>query len=237
MIKKINTIDISLGPQLLPSVLSVIAGSIDVISFLGLGGLFTAHITGNLILIAAHIVTGSAVSLARLLSVPVFILVLGLTRLLAVGLEAAGLAPLQPLLLLQLLLLAGTLALGVAAGSPAAPDATNTVLAGMLGVSAMAVQNALVQISLKWAPSTAVMTTNITRFMIDVGEVLFGSDPAEVTGARSRAQCTWPAIVGFTAGASLGAACFAAAGMWSLVLPTGLALLALALVTKIEDGR
>ncbi len=41
------------------------------------------------------------------------------------------------------------------------------VLAGMLGVSAMAVQNALVQLSLKGAPATAMMTTNITRFVLD----------------------------------------------------------------------
>jgi len=52
--------------------------------------------------------------------------------------------------------------------------ATKAILAGMLGVSAMAVQNALVQISLKAAPSTAVMTTNITRFMMDVGDVMLG---------------------------------------------------------------
>jgi len=44
----------------------------------------------------------------------------------------------------------------------------------MLGVSAMAVQNALVQISLKGAPSTAVMTTNITRVMMDIGEMMLG---------------------------------------------------------------
>jgi uncharacterized membrane protein YoaK (UPF0700 family) len=230
MVLKINTIDSSLGTKLLPGMLSVIAGSMDVIGFLGLDGLFTAHITGNLILIAAHVVTGSAVSLARLLSVPVFILMLGLTRLLAAGLEAVGVAPLKPLLLLQLLLLAGSLTLGVAAGSPVAPDAATAILTGMLGVSAMAVQSAMVQISLKWAPSTVVMTTNITRFMMDIGEALLGYDPAEVAKARRRAQLTWPVIVGFTVGAGLGATCFAAAGLWSLVLPTGLALLALALV-------
>jgi uncharacterized membrane protein YoaK (UPF0700 family) len=43
--------------KLLSVVLSLIAGSADVISFLGLGGLFTAHITGNLVILAAHIVT------------------------------------------------------------------------------------------------------------------------------------------------------------------------------------
>ena len=35
---------------LLPAVLSTTAGATDVISFLVLGGLFTAHITGNLVI-------------------------------------------------------------------------------------------------------------------------------------------------------------------------------------------
>jgi uncharacterized membrane protein YoaK (UPF0700 family) len=101
--------------------------------------------------------------------------------------------------------------------------------AGMLGVSAMAVQNALVQISLKGAPSTAVMTSNVTRFAMDVGEVLLGGDPADVAKARNRAAHTLPAIVGFTVGCGLGAACEAQFGTWSLALPAGLALLAIAL--------
>src|SRR4029453_4957933 len=86
------SIDSSLGTKLLPSVLSVTAGSVDVISFLGLGGLFTAHIPGNLAILAVHLVGGGAGPLAPMLSVPVFMVVLGLTRLLVGGLEAIGLA-------------------------------------------------------------------------------------------------------------------------------------------------
>jgi uncharacterized membrane protein YoaK (UPF0700 family) len=78
-----------------------------------------------------------------MLSVPVFIVMVGLTRLLAGGLASVGLASLRPLLLLQFLLLAGFLVLCVAAGPRIDPNATNAILAGMLGVSAMAVQNAL----------------------------------------------------------------------------------------------
>ena len=223
----VPSVDSSLGMKMLPSVLSLIAGSVDVIGFLGLGGLFTAHITGNLILIAAHIVSGTGVPTVHLLSVPVFIAVLGLTRLLVAGLEAAGLASLRPLLLLQLFLLTGFLAFGVAAG----PNVSKimTIIAGMLGVSAMAVQNAMVVMSLKDSPSTAVMTTNITRFVMDVGEVLLGNDPDKVTEARRRALHTFPAIIGFSCGAGLGAACFVVAGLWSLMLPTTLALIALLL--------
>jgi uncharacterized membrane protein YoaK (UPF0700 family) len=235
----VPSVDSSLGLKLLPTVLSVIAGSADVISFLGLGGLFVAHITGNLVLLAAHLVTGTRVGVALLLSVPLFILVLGLTRLLAAGLEAIGVASLRPLLLLQFLLLVGFLALCVPTGRRIDPNAAIAIVAGMLGVGAMAVQNALVQLSLQGAPTTAVMTTNITRFTLDVGEVLLRRDPAGTAQARRRAARTWPAIVGFTAGAGLGAACYAAAGLWSLALPAGLALLALAisLASSPDDGQ
>ena len=213
---------IALNAKLLPSVLSVIAGSVDAIGFLGLGGLFTAHVTGNLVVLVAHLATGSRAPVANILSVPVFVAALGLTRLLA------GVS-LRPLLLLQLLLLVGFLALCASAGARVDPHAARAILAGMFGVSAMAVQNALVQISLKGVPSTAVMTTNITHFMMDIGEVLFGRKLSDVAKARARALLTWPAIVGFAAGCGLGATCEAAIGLTSLALPVGLAVLAVAM--------
>jgi uncharacterized membrane protein YoaK (UPF0700 family) len=225
----IPSVDSSLGTKLLPTLLSIIAGSVDAIGFVGLGGLFTAHVTGNLVILAAHLVSGGEASIAPMLSVPVFMVALGLTRLLVGGLESIGRASLRPLLLLQLLLLAGCLVLCIFAGPRINPDAPIAILAGMLGVSAMAVQNALVQISLKGAPSTAVMTTNITRFMMDVGGVMFGREAAEVAKAHSRANSTWPAILGFAVGCGLGAACEAAIGLRALALPIGLALLGLAM--------
>jgi uncharacterized membrane protein YoaK (UPF0700 family) len=230
-------VESSLNAKLLPTVLSIIAGSVDAIGFLGLGGLFTAHVTGNLVILAAHLISGGEAPVAPMLSVPVFMVALGLTRLLVGALDKIGFVSLGPLLLLQFVLLFGFLVLCVSAGPRIDPDAPIAIVAGMLGVSAMAVQNALVQISLKGAPSTAVMTTNITRFMMDVGGVMLGRDPADVAKARSRAMRTWPAIVGFAVGCGLGAAGEAAIGLGSLALPTGLALLALAMgLTAKRDG-
>jgi uncharacterized membrane protein YoaK (UPF0700 family) len=211
--------------QALLILLSVIAGCTDVIGFLGLG-LFTSHITGNLVLLAAHIVGGGDVAIARMLAIPVYIVMVGLTTLLARSLRLIGVASLRPLLFLQFLLLVGFLVCSVAAGPHIDPNAANAILAGMVGVSAMAVQNALVQISLKGAPSTAVMTSNVTRFAIDVGEALVGGDPADVANARNRAARILPVIVGFAAGCALGAACEVALGLWSLVLPASFALIA-----------
>ena len=223
------SVDTSLGAGLLPGVLSLIAGSVDVICFLGLGGLFAAHITGNLVVLAAHVASGRATPLAPILSVPVFIALLGLTRLFAAALQGTRHGTLRPLLGLQLVLLVSFLAVRVAAGPALDPAAPLAVVAGMLAVAAMAVQNALVQISMVGAPATAVMTTDITRFMMDVGALLLRRDPDEVARARSRASRTWPAILGFTIGCSLGAVFEAAFGPWSLALPTTMGLLALAL--------
>jgi uncharacterized membrane protein YoaK (UPF0700 family) len=86
-----------------------------------------------------------------------------------------------------------------------------------------------VNISVKGAPATAVITTNVTRLIMDVGEVLVGRDRDDVARARSRAKHTWPTVVGFVVGCGLGAWCEAVIGLWSLALPTGLALFALVL--------
>jgi hypothetical protein len=46
------------GSWLPSAVLSTTAGAVDVIGFLVPGGLFTAHISGNLCVVAAHYITG-----------------------------------------------------------------------------------------------------------------------------------------------------------------------------------
>ena len=60
----------------LPTLLSIIAGMVDVIGFLSLG-LFTAHVTGNLVVIAALLVRGGPPKMAQILAVPVFIVAVG----------------------------------------------------------------------------------------------------------------------------------------------------------------
>src|SRR4029077_16501928 len=153
----IPSIDSSPGIKLLPFVLAFVAGSVDVISFLGLDGLFTAHITGNLVVLAAHILARGEATLALVISVPLFVIMLAATRVLAAGLDRSGIPSLGVLLFVQFALLCAFLGICIAAGSGVSASAPSMILAGMLGVSAMAVQNALVHISLAGAPSTAVL--------------------------------------------------------------------------------
>jgi uncharacterized membrane protein YoaK (UPF0700 family) len=225
----IPSVDQSLPLKLLPFVLSLVAGSVDVIGFLGLDQLFTAHITGNLVVLAAHLVAGKSASLALMISVPLFIVMLAVTRLFADGLERYGIAPLRPLLFLQFVLLFGFLGICLVAAPGASAEAPAMLAAGMLGVSAMAVQNALVRIALVGAPSTAVLTTDITLLTTDFGEILLGRDASRIAKARRRAKHTWPVVLGFLLGCAAGAWLESRIGLRALVLPVGFAFIALAL--------
>jgi uncharacterized membrane protein YoaK (UPF0700 family) len=212
---------------LLPALLGSIAGSTDTIGFLAFGGLFTAHITGNFVVLAAHLVSRGEVSAAVILSVPVFVTVLLLTRWLVARLDAFGIGLLQPLLLLECLLLAGFLAMRIVSGTPVHVNAPSAVFAGMLGVTAMAVQNAVGQISLR-SVSTTAMTANVARLALDVGDIFVTRNLHDRNWWWSRTRQGGP-IAGFVIGCGLGAVCEAASNRWALALPVALAAFALAM--------
>lgn len=218
------------GSWLLPVVLSTTAGAVDVIGFLALGGLFTAHITGNVVVVAVHYVTGAFGEVGPLLAVPVFIAVLGVVTLTSLAAEKAGYGSRRGLLILQAALLAGCLGLGVGFGPFADADRPVAVSVGMLAVAAMATQNVLVRLTLLDAPSTAVMTTNITQLTVDLATLARGlGEPDDLAGAGRRAVATFPCVVGFVAGCAAGAALEVHFGLWALALPVALAALAVAL--------
>ena len=157
---------------LLPAVLSWTAGAMDVIGFLALGGLFTAHITGNLVIVAAHYITGGFSEVGPLLSVPVFIAVLGTLTVATKAAEKAGYGLRRPLLVLQSALLAICLGCGVRFGPFPDADCTMAVFVGMLAVAAMATQNALGKLTLSGTPPTAVMTSIMVQLTIDLATLV-----------------------------------------------------------------
>ncbi len=226
------------GAQLLPFVLSTTAGAVDIIGFLALGGLFTAHITGNVVVVAAHYVTRGYSQIGILLAVPVFITVLGVVTLVARAVETAGYKPRQMLLLLQVVLLAGCLGLGAGFGPFVDADCPMALLVGMLGVAAMATQNALVKFALPGVPSTAVMTTNITQLAIDIATLVGRrGEPDDLAEARRRATLTFSCVVGFVAGCAAGAVLEVHFGLWALALPVVLATLSVPLGQLRRDAQ
>jgi uncharacterized membrane protein YoaK (UPF0700 family) len=221
----------------LPVVLSATAGSVDVIGFLALGGLFTSHITGNLVVLAAHYVIGGFSRLGPLLSGPVFVTVLGAATLAFASAHNVR-ASRRALLLLQAIFLAGFLGLGVGFGPFRDPERATPVLAGMLGVAAMATQNALVRLTLPGSPSTAVLTTNMTLLAIDLAVLVRGRhEPDELVRARRRASVTSLCVAGFMIGCAAGAFLEIHLHLMALALPVILAALAIPLGEEWSDDQ
>ena len=64
--------------------LSFVAGYADTLSFIAMSGLFTAHVTGNMVLAAAHVSgQGGREAISNLVMIPVFMLAVALVALLA----------------------------------------------------------------------------------------------------------------------------------------------------------
>ena len=138
--------------------------------------------------------------------------------------------PLRPLLLLQTALLIGFLGLGVGFGRFPDANSSMAVLAGMLGVAAMATQNVLVKLALKGVPSTAVMTTNITQLTVDLATLARSRrNHGELAQARHRVRMTFPCIIGFVVGCAAGAVLEVRFGLWALALPVVLSALSVPL--------
>src|SRR6476660_8912114 len=188
---------------LLPAALSMTAGAVDVIGFLALGGLFTAHITGNLVVLLAHYVTGNFGEIGPLLAVPIFIVVLGVVTLTFIR-KPTSIAR-RELLVLQVVLLACFLGFGAGFGAFSNPDSNMAVFVGMLGVAAMATQNAVVRLALPGHPITAVMSTNATQLAVDLAMLTRClPESANVSKIRFHADVTTLAVVGFVVGVVAG---------------------------------
>src|ERR1700742_1099195 len=89
----------------LPLLLSLNAGYVDTAGFLALQGLFTAHVTGNFVTLAAALVLGTSGVVAKLLALPVFCAVVIASRWLGTLLSHRSTHPFVPLLVLKVLLL------------------------------------------------------------------------------------------------------------------------------------
>jgi uncharacterized membrane protein YoaK (UPF0700 family) len=169
--------DVARLERRLPPLLSAVASMVDVIGFVSLGKLFTAHVTGNLMVIAALLVRGGPPNLAQILAVPVFIIAVAAVGLIAKASDRRGPALARPLLLIHFLLLACALIFSVTHDPAANPHGLMAGVAAMIAVSAMACQFALLRLAVPGSASTAVMTGNVTAAVRSLLDTVSSGQP------------------------------------------------------------
>jgi uncharacterized membrane protein YoaK (UPF0700 family) len=205
--------------------LGFLAGYVDTLGFIALFGLFTAHVTGNFILIGANLASvaanqgvdaGHMTLLLKLLAFPAFILGVAAVPVI-IGWAAARNARALPLALgLQLVLLAAFMLFGMAAIPLGAAPGDLAIVAGLFGAAAMGVHSAISRLLMAHLAPTSMMTGNVTQVVIDVVAYLRGERGAGI-GARC-AKFVWP-VVAFGLGAVVAAFAWHAAGFLALCAP------------------
>jgi uncharacterized membrane protein YoaK (UPF0700 family) len=212
----------------LSPLLSVIAGMVDLIGFFTLGNIFTAHVTGNLVVVAALAVRGGPVNLPQVLAIPVFILALAAVWLVARASDRRGSRLAQLLLVVQLVLLVGVLIFSVITKPSASPHGLMAGIAVMIAVSAMACQYALFRLAMPRAVSSAVMTGNLTNTVLSLMDSLSPSRPLMPVDA-GRLKRSLRLLFGFLAGCGVAAAAISWLGDWAWSFPVALAAVAIAI--------
>jgi uncharacterized membrane protein YoaK (UPF0700 family) len=213
----------------LPVLLSFNAGYVDTVGYLALQGLFTAHVTGNFVTIGAALAFGTSGVVTKLSALPVFCLVILLTRLAGYGFQARNRRVLPAVLTLKFSLLAIAAGLAIWWGPFVNGDSWRAWATGMTLVAAMAIQNAAHRIHLGATPPSTLMTGNTTQIMIDVADCIRGL-PAETRAATiGRLRQMTKAVLSFAVGAAAAALLFSTMRMWCFAvapLVAGLARLA-----------
>ncbi|MCY1044914.1 YoaK family protein [Corallococcus sp. bb12-1] len=143
-----------------PAALAFVAGYADAVTFVGAGGIFCAHVTGNFVVLAADLArNANADEWLKLSTFPLFVLaVFGATHLHRRRAEGSA----------RLLLLLQAVAFGAAAAVPLFVQGTAAhKVVVVFAVIAMGIQNAMHRVAPSLGPMTTVMTGNVTQWFVE----------------------------------------------------------------------
>jgi uncharacterized membrane protein YoaK (UPF0700 family) len=219
--------------QPLTALLSFNAGFVDTVGFLGLQGLFTAHVTGNFVTFAAALVLGTHGAVGKMLALPEFVAVVALARLAGAELTRRQMPTLTLLLAAKTLCLLAFLMLGVAFGPFPNSDVPTALLAGLAGIAAMALQNAIQRVHFASVPPTTIMTNNTTQAVLDAVDLLRGVAPPEV---RGRFERIFRSIAAFAFGCAAAALLYYLTAFWSLLVAVVVAIAVVFLQLRADPG-
>ena len=203
-------------PIAVSALLAFTAGFVDTVGFIALFGLFTAHVTGNFVLIGAALIDSHEGLVSKLLALPLFVLAVAATRLFILARERRARDAIVPVLIGQLAFLGLFLVCGLWLAPFDRADAPAAILTGMSAVVAMAIQNAAARTLFASLAPTTVMTGNVTQIIVDLVDM---GVSGERTETRGRLRKMLPPVATFAAGALAGALSYGLVGYAALIAP------------------
>jgi len=199
--------------------LSFIGGYVDTLGFIALFGLFTAHITGNFVLIGSMIVHPASGVILKLFAFPAFVVSVACTRLIVLNYDRRQRSPLRVLYVVEALLLLAFMLVGLSGGPIQSDTDLAPIIAGILGAAAMGMQQTASGKTIFLQVPTTVMTGNVTNLIIDVVDIFHSKNDKLKAQSLERARKLLPAVLAFAFGATCAGVAYSMAAFWALCLP------------------
>jgi len=182
-------------------IVSAIAGFSDVFGFIALQQLFTAHITGNIVMVISYAISHTPGITSRIIAIPVFVVI---AILVSVIIENNGVSKntYRLWLLIEAVLFLGLMIAGIGLKQSMHEGSATFVLVAMLPVTAMAIHNTIMKTYLSQLPPTTVMTGNLTQFVVDCTALLVTKKLRSGRRHKRLIKVGW-VLAGFVVGGSL----------------------------------
>jgi uncharacterized membrane protein YoaK (UPF0700 family) len=202
----------------LNTTLGFLAGFVDALGYIALFGLFTAHISGNLVLLGAELAEpGHHFPILKLLVFPAFMVGVAIAKVIAYKCQKSARNALLTLYLVEMVLLTAFMAAGIVA-EPLDEDVVTdlVMLTGIVAAIAMGVHSGCGRILLTDLTPTGMMTGNVTQLVIEFVELVL--EGADKRARRDVVRYLWP-IIAFGLGALAAAFAYARYGFQAMVVP------------------
>ncbi|MGO9133550.1 MAG: YoaK family protein [Methylovirgula sp.] len=211
--------------------LAFIGGFVDTATYVQFSGLFSAHVTGNFVVFAAALGRGViAEDWLKLIAFPVFLISVSVATLIYDHFSGKE----RLLFAAEALVLA---VVGAIALAPVSLGARGQATLAMVLVAAMGWQNAGHRLDRTLGPTSAVMTTNVTQFIVTLSRAMVGWLPMALsTQSKNEEDSLFKLIVGFGIGCFTSVYMTRALKLGSVLLPAAL-LAAFVIVRQIEWMR
>ncbi len=201
--------------------MAAISGFADVIGFVGVNRLFTAHITGNIVIAIAEIIHHESGVAAKLIAIPFFILIAAFTTWI-IEMQGQTKRLLAIWFIIEALFLTAFMFTGIYILPFYEFGSWQYICCAMLPVCAMAIHNILLRTFMCTLPPCTVMTGNLSQLIVDsVSYVWRKTLPYNVEKtitSHAGIQRFGNVIIGFLIGGACAAFGFSAIGFWIIPL-------------------
>lgn len=167
--------------------------------------------------LGAALAFGKTGVVSKLLALPVFCLIVILTRVLVLFLKKEELQTIRLLTTLKLILFSGAAIFALIHGPFKDGNSAAAICIGMVLVTAMAIQNTLHRAHLPSLPPTTLMTGTTTQIMLDIGDLIAGANGEKRKTILRRMKKMTLSLMGFATGCAGGALFYVFNETWCFV--------------------